>query len=331
MMKQLSKYSFNTHLFFLIGVILPFLSWLMKGRVYSPPMFEPLGDEQLSSELKGKEILVVGGLEGIGASLVRELHRRGSLVTATGADGDRTRYTPKGVEVIVGNASTMRGAQELGRQLGERQFDTVVFSGGFVPRPLLFTKGEGAEEDLETSYLSRFIVLQELINSRALMGRKRVYVLGYPGEDRMLSAYDDMWFSWNDYKQIPYYLNTVLFNDALVKEAARRYPGLAVFGINPGFLSSASASDVQWEKKNILSRMFGSIIEWFLTMGIKSTDAYVHNTLVQIIAAPGLDGKSGTYINDKLEDLPPKRWFSKLENRIQVWENSEKLITKALG
>jgi len=310
-----------------VGLMLPLLSWKLKTQIDTHPMFPPLNDNDLSLHLRGKDILVVGGTEGIGAALAHELVRRGSQVTVTGATKDNLRHLPKDIEFIHSNTSTMRGAQELGQTLQGRRFDTVVFAGGFVPRPLIFASGEGTEEDLQTTYISRFIVLQELIKNDAFVGRKRVYILAYPGDDRIMSGFEDMWFGWWDYNEVPFHIHTILYNDALIKEAARRYPDLKVFGVNPGFVTRGGASDIQFAEKNILSR----IAERFLSLGIKSPHHYVRHTLLQIVASPDLDFHSGAYISDKCEDLPPKRWMQNEANRIKVWENSEKLVFKALG
>jgi len=269
---------------------------------------------------------MIGGTEGIGASLVRSLVKRGSVVTMTGSSLENSNYLPKGVDFIQSNISTMRGAQQLGAQLLKgRKFDTVVFCGGFRPRPE-FT-GSGDDEDLESSYLSRFIIVNELLKSQALMGRTRIYILAYPGDDPMLADFEDMKFDWTDYKQIPSHINTVLFNDAMIREVARRYPGLRIFGVNPGFLARNAASDVQYAPKSILSRGF----ERMLSIAMKSPEQYVERSLIHLIASPMLDEMSGAFFSEQFERLPPKKWMSKEKNTIRVWENSEQLVFKALG
>ena len=311
------------------ALLLPLFTWVLSSQFSTQPMITPLNDNMLNLNLRGRDFLIVGGMEGLGASLAKELNNRGGIVTVTGTShGHFLQHLPRSIEQIHANTSTMRGAQDLATYILQgRKFDTVVFTGGFVPRPLVFASGEGSEEDIQTAYLSRFIILRELIKNEALVGRKRVYIVAYPGEDHMLTEYEDMWFGWPDHKTIPSYINTVLFNDGLIKEAARRYPDLKVFGVNPGFLSGRGASDLHWEQRHLLSRMF----DWLFTIGIKSPEQYVRNALIQIIGSADLDTKSGAYINDKMEELPPKRWFQKESNRIHVWENSEKMVGMALG
>jgi nucleoside-diphosphate-sugar epimerase len=293
-------------------------------------MFAHLTNAELTEQLKGKDCLIVGGTEGIGLQLAKELNKHGAHVTVTSARKENAYYLPRGVEYIHANVSTMRGAQHLGTDLLQgRNFDTVVFAGGFVTRPLLFMWGETAEEDATSSFLSRFIILRELIHSNALKDRKRVYILGYPGDDQIMSNYEDMWFDWHEPKDIPWHLNTVHMNDAIIKEAARRYPDLRIYGVNPGFISPEGGSDVQWEGRHFISR----IMERLLAFGMKTPHQYVSKTLIQIVATPELDdkAKSGAYINDKMEELPPKKWMAKLEHRQQVWDNSQRMVAKALG
>jgi len=291
-------------------------------------MFPLLDNDQLTANLQSREILIVGGTEGIGGALTHELARHGAYLTVTGSSDAHVQRLPKDVNFVLCNTSTMRGAQELGSSLLKgRTFDTVVFAGGFVPRPLLFSTVEGKEEDLHTSYLSRFIILNELVKNSAFTGRKRVYLLAYPGDDHMMSQFEDMWFDWTDYKDIPFHLNTVLFNDALVKEGAKRFPDMRVFGVNPGFLSKSGASDVDWARRSYLQLA----LDRLMTIGVKSTDQYVRRSLVQILAAPDLDLQSGIYISEYCEELPPKRWMSKESHWNRVWEHSEKLVGRALG
>jgi NAD(P)-dependent dehydrogenase (short-subunit alcohol dehydrogenase family) len=312
---------------FAIALLLPVLAWMTRGSTFTKDSFPLLSEDGLKTVLQGKEMLVVGGTEGIGGAIVDALVRRGAQVTTTGSHPS-TRHLPKGVDFIKANVSTMRGALELGGHLGKnRKFDTVVFAGGFVPRPILSGRVEGFEEDLETSYLSRYIILNELIRLGALIGRKRVYILGYPGEDPMLADYDDSWFDWSDYKEIPRYVNTVSFNDALVKEAARRFPDLRVYGINPGFISRDGASEIHTVHKGLFASMFDS----FTSMFMRSPYQYANKILIQIIASPELHQHNGIYISEKFQELPPKKWMSVEKNRIGVWENSERLVSKALG
>jgi hypothetical protein len=309
----------------MVGLLLPLLSWGLIGSS-SNPMFPMLSDDELTNQLKNKDVLIVGGTEGIGAAVVHELTRRGSHVTVTGAS--KARHLPKHVDFVQSNLSTMRGAMELGViMLQGRQFDTVIFSGGFVTRPLLFLKGEGDAEDLQTSYISRFIILNALIKNNGLKGRKRVYILAYPGDDNIVSNFEDQWFAWPDYKDVPFHVNTLLYNDALVKEAARRFPDLKVFGVNPGFISPEGGSDLQHLSRSLPMR----IMEYLLAIAIKTPTQYVRKSLVQILAAPDLEFKSGSYISDRCEELAPKQWMSKEANRVQVWDNSETLVYKALG
>jgi NAD(P)-dependent dehydrogenase (short-subunit alcohol dehydrogenase family) len=319
------KYNKQT-VWFTLAFLLPLFAWsLSRGSTFTKDSFPLLSEDGLRTVLQGKEFLVVGGGEGVGAAIVNSLVRRGASVTATGTHPSNGL---KGVDFIKANISTMRGAQELGDHLAKtRQFDTVLFASGFVPRPILTGRVEGYEEDLETSYLSRFIILNELIRANALIGRKRVYLLAYPGDDPMLASFEDSWFDWQDYKEIPRYVNTVSFNDALVKEAARRFPDLRVYGVNPGFISRSGGSDLHDVHKGLVL----SALDRMTSMFMRSPTQYADKILIQILASPELHLHNGAYISEKFQELPPKKWMSKESNRMLVWDNSEKLVGKALG
>jgi len=314
--------------YFALALLVPLFAYVFsRGSTSTKDSFPLLSEDGLRTVLEGKEFLVVGGSEGIGAEVVNSLAKRGAFVIATGATAPH--HVPKGVDFIKANISTMKGAQDLGARLAKtgRKFDTVLFASGFVPRPVLSGRVEGFEEDLQSSYLSRFIILKELIRSNVFAGRKRVYLLAYPGEDPLLAGYDDSWMDWHDYKEIPRYVNTVSFNDALVKEAARRFPDLRVYGVNPGFVSKDGGSDLLTVHKGL----FASAFDKLTSLMLRSPRQYADKILIQILASPELHLHNGAYISEKFQELPPKKWMSKESNRMLVWDNSEKLVMQALG
>jgi len=314
----------------LIAMFLPIGAYLYRAHSHVKPVIQMLNENNIHETLKGLEILVVGGTEDVGSALVSSLNRRGSVVTTTGPYPPQeglhwTRLVPKGVEYIQANLSTMRGALELSYKLEGRSFDTVVFASGFIPRPLIARKGEADEEDLESSYLSRFIILNELVRINGLHGRKRIFLLGYPGDDKMISRYEDQWFGWPDPMIIPPTVNTILFNDALIHEAAKRFPDLHVFGVNVGFLTRGGIKELPLSRKSISSL----ILETLLSLVIRTPHQLVEKSILPLIAAPELDSKYAVAYSSNLEELPMKQWFSQEKNRQRVWENSEYLVQKA--
>jgi hypothetical protein len=310
-----------------LATIFPLIAWMFSwnNAQKSPnPIIRSLDDQNLHRLLSGLQILVIGGNEEIGAALAQSLQKYGSIVTVT-SPSPQVSYE---VTHIQANLSTMRGAMDLSNQLRDRTFDTVVFAGGFVFRPLIGRKRGLNEEDLHTSYLSRFILINKFMEDKILNGRRRIYLLGYPGDDKMISQYEDQWFGWPDPTIISPTVNTVLFNDALIYEAAKRFPDVHVFGANPGFLSEGK---VEMPQPKMHHSLFSTCVEAMLKWIAKSPEEYVKTTLLPLIASPELSDKTAIAFNDRFEELPMKKWFSQEKNRQRVWENSEFLVEKALG
>lgn len=118
----------------------------------------------------------------------------------------------------------------------------VVFTTGILAAPTRQTTKEGIERDAAVGYLSRFVVLRELA-SRLGVGRPagspapRVFVMGFPGTGQL----GDTSFLIGDppYDAMAVHMNTVAGNEVLVLDAARRYPSLRTFGLNPGTVKTS--------------------------------------------------------------------------------------------
>jgi len=283
-------------------------------------------EEELRETLQGKSFLIVTGTKGVGGALVDSLSKLGGNVVTTGRSWPKDRQIPENVEFIKADLGTMRSCQDFARnKLEGRTFDTVVFTIGIITRPELTRTSEGLEEDLSVSYLSRFAMIHELIQNSALVGRKRVYIFGFPGQEIEPTSVEDMNFEHTTYKQWPAHMNTVVFNEVLVYELARRHSELHVFGLNPGILPTG-IRDNFYGGPTILSKVAETAIRWTMP----SAEQFVENTVIQLLAAGEYDDKSGICFSRKGEELPIPKWVSNEKNRAEVWSTSEGLISKAL-
>lgn len=301
------------------------MSYFLFGR-RDPSLLviEPLPEAETVRQLEGKQFLIVGGTKGIGAALARSLIKRGAEVTVTGRS--KSEETPDKAEFIQSDVSLVKNAQNLVRtQLKGRKFDTVVFTVGIITRSTLTRTAEGVEEDLAVSYLSRFVIVNELIQANAIEGRKKVFIMGYPGQNLEPTSVEDMNFETTPYKQFPAHMNTVLFNEALVYELAKRHPDLHVFGLNPGLIRTGIRDNVHGGE----SSFFGKIVETIIGWTNVNVDEYAEKTLIPIMVTPKLEGKTAMSFSQKGVEVRPGPWISTEGNPQKVWEASEALVKKA--
>jgi hypothetical protein len=301
-------------------------SWKSKKK-----SFKPLTKEEIKSSLSNKDILVIGGTKGIGAALVRELGTTGNAkVTFTGrACTDKSLLEIPEAKFISCDLSTVGLAREFVRdKLEGKQFDTVIFCLGIVNKPKIVRNVEGIEEDMATSYLSRFVILTELIRANSMTGRKRVYNFGYPGNHNGPYNLDDINFDKTEtkYKQLQAHINPVLFNDALVYEVKRRYPELETFGVNPG-LVHRSAHRHQEEEDGPSPSFANWLLDSMIGLFHISTEEYVEKVGIHLIAKPESHSPCSFLHNG--EEQSPLGWISDEKNRIKCWELSEELVERA--
>jgi len=291
--------------------------------------FSPLAESDLKNNVEGKEFLIVGGTKGIGHALMESLIKHGARVTITGRSfTDETGALTRGANFVKSDLSTLKAARELVQnELKGRTFDTVVFTVGIFSSKKIQRNSEGVEQDLATSYLSRFIIANELIKANAIQGRKRIYVMGYPGEEQSPVDIEDINFERTDYSAFPAHFNTVVFNEALTYELARRHPDIHVFGLNPGLIQTGIRDNFHGGG----SSMMGRAIEFMIGVTMRSAEQYVESTLLPLVASPDLDAKTGVSFSKYGAALPMRKWMSNPENRLKVWEASEKLVNSVLS
>jgi NAD(P)-dependent dehydrogenase (short-subunit alcohol dehydrogenase family) len=181
-------------------------------------------------------VAVVGGTAGIGQAIGRSLAAQGSRVLVVGRTF-RDAGVP-GLEFVRADLSSMREAARVAADL-PADLDAVIFTTGIMAAPKRQQTAEGIESDMAVSYLSRFVMLRSLAER---LERGRVFVMGFPGKGQAGNP-DDL-NAERSYKAMAVHMNTVAANEALVLDAARRYPHLDVFGLNPGFVKSGIRSNL---------------------------------------------------------------------------------------
>jgi NAD(P)-dependent dehydrogenase (short-subunit alcohol dehydrogenase family) len=318
--------TFFQYLVFAAVAIVPFAMFLFNRNKHELAA-SPLTESEVNANLQGKEFLIVGGTKGIGHALMESVARRGARVVITGRTSPEN--LPQGVTFVKGDVTTLKATHELAGVLAkDHSYDTVVFTVGIFAGRKLKRTAEGIEEDLAISYLSRFIISDVLIKASAISGRKRVFIMGYPGEDMKPTNMDDINFETTEYSMLPAHFNTVIFNEALVYELARRHPDLHVFGLNPGLIRTGIRDNVHGGETGSL---IGKVIETLIGLTNPTAEQFTEKTLIPLVASPELDKKTGISFTKHGSIAPVGKWLSDQANTQKVWEESEKLVKKVLG
>lgn len=233
----------------------------------------------------GLNVAVVGGTGGIGRAISRSLAGQGAHVLVVG----RTQRDPgvPGIDFLRADLSLMSEAARVAAALPAESLDLLVLTTGIIAAPAREETAEGIERDLAVSYLSRMVILQAL-GTRL---RGRVFVMGFPGNEQLGDPGDLN--AERSYKAMAQHMNTVAANEALVLDAARRYPQLEVFGLNPGFV-----------KSDIRGNLFGPgslrhrLFEAALTPVTTSAETYARR-ITPLLSSADLRGRSGMMFDRK--------------------------------
>lgn len=200
---------------------------------------------------------------------------------------------------------------------------------------------EGIEMDTAVSFLSRFVMVQELIKSRKLAAspsrKPRIFIMGFPGTPDVPQLEDFNWDStpfdcWRAHK------NGVIGNDALVMRFSRRNPStearesqhqsINVYGLNPGVI-----------RTGILNDFLGTTVGWPIVMlqqlvvGLvcPSATQYAQGALLQLLVTPHIETLSGAFFNQGGEQIKPSAWLlAGPENLDKLWSQADRLAARAL-
>lgn len=248
----------------------------------------------------GKKVVIVGGTGGIGRALARELATRGAKVLVVGQTF-RDADVPN-IEFIQADLSLMHEAQRVASRLPAETLDLVVFTTGIFAAPKRQETAEGLERDMAVSYLSRLVILQAIaprLGQKLPVGhpRPRVFVMGYPGSGQAGTLGDLN--AEKSYSAMGVHMNTVAGNEMLVLDAARRYPMLSVFGLNPGLIKT----DI---RSNFLggSKVLFALVEGLIGLMTPTAGTYAQR-IVPLLLAPELEGRSGVLFNHKAQAILP--------------------------
>lgn len=275
-------------------------------------------------DLSGRRLVVVGGTAGLGRAIAAEAVVRGAGVTVVG----RTfrEKAAERVSFVPADLSSMRAAAALGRELPVDDCDVLLFTTGIFAAKVREETAEGLERDLAVSFLSRLAVLRELagrLGSARQEGafRPRVFVMGSPGWGE-LGTVDDL-NSERSYRTMRAHGNTLAGNEALVLGGAHRFPGLDLFGLAPGVISTGIRANYLGE-----GTAAHRTAEGLIGLLTPSPAAYARRILPLLFSAD-LEGRGGRMFGRKGHPIRPTRGFGADYAR-RFLEEADVLLERAL-
>lgn len=262
----------------------------MNGVARGTPSLSLDGVASLRAE--GKRVAVVGGTNGLGRAIARRLAQQGAKVTVVGRTF-RDEGTPN-LDFLAADLESVAEARRVAAALPAEDLDVLIFTTGVFTAPTREVSPDGIERDLAISYVSRFVILGGVADrlGRNRPGRPRVFVMGFPGTDEAGNP-DDL-NAERTYAQLPAHLNTVAANEALVLDAARRWPRLAVFGLNPGLVQTDIRANMLGGTESWRFR----VVETLIGLFTPTADRYAA-TIVPVLLAPELDAETGFHFNKR--------------------------------
>ena len=276
-------------------------------------------------DLAGKRVAIVGGTGGLGRTLAAYLAARGAEVTVIGRTF-RDQGTPR-IAFEAADLESMAEARRVGRALPAEALDALVLTTGIMTATSREETGEGLERDLAVSYLSRLAIVREaaprLGSSKERRGgaRSRLFVMGFPGTGQA-GDLDDL-NSERSYRAFAAHMNTVAGNEALVLDAATRYPHLNAYGLNPGLVKTDIRSNYL-----VAGSFKHRATEWLIGLLMASPEKYARR-IGPVLFASELEGASGIHINAKGVAIRPSAVMT-AERAAKLVAASEGLLERAL-
>jgi NAD(P)-dependent dehydrogenase (short-subunit alcohol dehydrogenase family) len=251
-------------------------------------------------DLKGVKAVIVGGTGGLGRALAQTLASRGASVVVVGQTFRDAGA--RGIEFIEADLSLMSEARRVADLLPAETLDLLIFTTGIFAAPKREETADGIERDMAVSFLNRLVMLRRIAprlgkdRSGSAM-KPRVFIMGYPGSGQV-GRLDDL-NAERSYSAMAAHMNTVVGNEALALDAARRYAHATVFGLNPGLIKTNIRSNFLGANK----LLFG-ISEWLIGVLSPSAAVYAKN-IAPLLVSPDIEQHSGAMFDQQGRAIHP--------------------------
>lgn len=291
-------------------------------------------EENNKVSLRGKNVLVVGGTDGIGAAAALKFSQLGASVTIGGRnkqngaamvekmmaaspckDVAQFHYLPVDITVM---ADVKRFAREYTELNREGLHTLLVTAGGLNVGPRRTTV-EGIEHNFALSYLGRFLVINRLLPLLLRSGDGgRVMSVLSAGSGRAIEDLDDLQMAkpgaYSKLRAVGY--NAIL-NDFMMEELTQQHRNMSFFHLYPG----AVGTNIMVNSKVPLGSFITLFAGWLTTSPEDYAEVVVH-----IATSPEYGPeRSGIGLNQNGEDVRKHKFLQTPGAREKIWNTSAQL------
>jgi NAD(P)-dependent dehydrogenase (short-subunit alcohol dehydrogenase family) len=258
-------------------------------------------------DLAGKNVLVTGGIAGVGEFISRGLLKAGANVASLSRGISNDNKSIDNVKAIVCDLAKPESVQSAVNELGDEKFDIVICNSGIV-----LDNFQTTSNDLEKTFavnvfghhlLYRLLMERGMLNdgARIVMTSGEAYV-----------SHNDYTPDENHYKGNEIYGGSKLGNLWQVLELTKRYPTIKSLAIHPGviasgFVGSSKSGFLHWlRSKLLISEEEGAQAALIAATQDLPNGAYWHNLLGVVdlpVADIAMDSTKSSKQWEELEKL----------------------------
>eukprot|EP01112_Ceratiomyxa_fruticulosa_P019620 TRINITY_DN6464_c0_g1_i2.p1 TRINITY_DN6464_c0_g1~~TRINITY_DN6464_c0_g1_i2.p1 ORF type:complete len:294 (+),score=47.36 TRINITY_DN6464_c0_g1_i2:296-1177(+) len=223
--------------------------------------------------VNGKNVLVIGGTQGIGAGVAIRMAKNGARsVTIVGrnqalADGvinemkQASPHPDTQFRFIAGDLSLVEQIKEVARSISQVQpnIDILIQTQGGAPTGVPVITTEGHERHFIVQVVSRFAFIQLLASANILAPDATIMSICAPGEGKEKSANMDDFEGkiGGSFLAVVGHESTIL--DSFHEELAIRYPEKTIIHESPGLVRTETVKNLPWYIRGVF-KLFGGFI-----------------------------------------------------------------------
>jgi NAD(P)-dependent dehydrogenase (short-subunit alcohol dehydrogenase family) len=278
--------------------------------------------------LLGKTILITGATNGLGLEAAVELARAGARIVMVGRDPQRTeaavadvqsRSGSREVSHLLCDFSSQASIRALARDVLGRldRLDVLINNAGGVNKTRRLTV-DGIEMTFAVNHLGYFLLTNLLLDLLKRSAPARIVTVASIGHRRGTLDFADLGFERGGYAIMRAYTRSKLANVLFAAELARRLVGTGVTSnsLHPGSVATNIWSGAPLWAKPLIAILFRP---FFLTVEEGAA------TIVQLAAAPELEGVTGKYFEKKVA-VPPAPLAQDEALAKRLWDVSAAMV-----